>query len=138
LPSDGAWGAEETQTDWLIGDVVLPLPPQTINFTPKVTIKKMKRGRGVSLISVGSDQKTLVIQGFFYVKGLTKLQLDENYVAPLEALQGTVVALQTPDGRKAGSYLLETVDTWETQEGTTQRISYRISLTQADEHIVLT
>jgi phage protein U len=53
-------------------------------------------------------------------------------------LQGTVVALQTPDGRKAGSYLLETVDTWETQEGTTQRISYRISLTQADEHIVLT
>ncbi len=69
--------------------VTLPLPPQTnTDEAPTVEDTVQVPEGEPTLISIGSDVRTLTMEGVIYVSGQNKAYLDNNYVIPLLAMRG--------------------------------------------------
>jgi hypothetical protein len=119
--------------------VTLPLAPQT-NTDEAPTIEdsiQVPEGEP-TLISIGSDVRTLTMEGVIYVSGQNKAYLDNTYVIPLFAMRGLVVTLATPRPSLNSSWKLDKVTFVETKDFSNQPIlKFTFVFKHAASYVVL-
>lgn len=103
--------------------VTLPQAPQTNTDEGGTVDDTVQVPEGEpTLISIGSDVRTLTMEGVVYFTGQNKAYIDNNFVIPLQNMRGLVVTLATPRPSLNSTWKLDKATFVETKDYSNQPI----------------
>ena len=123
---------------WSVDEITIPvMPTRIVNSNPAKVEEFNVDGEQSVAIGKGQGLRSMTVTGVLYEAGSAKQDLDEDYVAPLYGLRGTVVEISGLGDRNSGDWILEDFTWEEIAEGPVAKIAYTLKFKSGSDNVII-